>query len=120
MTAGIYLPDGKPPALGSIQRQPLLAASMALIAEEGRDAFYKGAIAADLVAHLRELGGLHTLEDFAAAGGQYVDPIKSSYKGHDIYECPPNGQGIIALLLLNILAGFDLPSMGAMSAERPG
>jgi gamma-glutamyltranspeptidase/glutathione hydrolase len=117
-TAAIYLPGGKPPELGSIQRQPLLAATMELIAREGRDAFYKGAVAADLVAHLRALGGLHSLEDFAAAGGQYVDPISSSYKGHEIYECPPNGQGIIALLLLNILESFDLPSLEAMSAER--
>jgi len=117
-TAAIYLPGGKPPELGSIQRQPLLAATMELIAREGRDAFYKGAVAEDLVAHLRALGGLHSLEDFAAAAGQYVDPISSSYKGHEIYECPPNGQGIIALLLLNILESFDLPSLAAMSAER--
>ncbi|GAB4351980.1 MAG: gamma-glutamyltransferase [Kiloniellaceae bacterium] len=117
-TSAIYLPGGSVPALGSVQRQPLLAASLELIAREGRDAFYKGAIAADLVAHLRDLGGLHTLEDFAAAGGQYVAPIKASYKGLDIYQCPPNGQGVIALLLLNILAGFDLPSMDPLGAER--
>jgi gamma-glutamyltranspeptidase / glutathione hydrolase len=117
-TAGIYLPGGQAPALGSVQRQPLLAASMELIAKEGRDAFYNGAIAEDLVAHLRELGGLHSLEDFAAASGEYVAPIRTAYKGYDIYECPPNGQGVIALLLLNILSGFDLPSMQPMSAER--
>jgi len=117
-TSALYLPGGRTPALGSVQRQPLLAASLELIASEGRDAFYKGSIAADLVTHLRGLGGLHTPEDFAAAGGQYVDPICGRYKGIDIYECPPNGQGVIALLLLNILAGFDLPSLGAMSAER--
>jgi len=117
-TSAIYLPDGRVPALGSVQRQPLLAATLELIARDGRDAFYRGSIAEDLVAHLRDLGGLHSLEDFAAAGGQYDDPIKSSYKGYDVYECPPNGQGVIALLLLNILSGFDLPSLGAMSAER--
>ncbi|WP_193369168.1 gamma-glutamyltransferase [Pelagibius marinus] len=116
--SGIFLPNGKPPALGSIHSQPALAASLELIAEQGRDAFYKGAIAEDLVAHLKELGGLHSLEDFAAAGGEYVDPIKTGYKGYDVYECPPNGQGVIALLLLNILSGYDLPSLGAMSAER--
>lgn len=116
--SGIFLPDGQAPALGSVHRQPALAASLELIAEQGRDAFYKGAIAEDLVAHLKALGGLHRLEDFAAAGGEYVAPIKAAYKGYDVYECPPNGQGVIALLLLNILAGFDLPSLGAMSAER--
>src|SRR3546814_10525752 len=88
------------------------------MSKEGRDAFYTCAIAKDLVAHLRDLGGLHSLADFAAHAGAYVDPIRTAYKGYDIYECPPNGQGIIALLLLNILAGFDLPSMEAMSAER--
>lgn len=118
VTAGLYLPGGAAPALGSVQRQPLLAASLELIARDGRDAFYHGAIAADLVAHLRELGGLHALDDFAAAGGEYVTPIRTAYKGYDIYECPPNGQGIIALLLLNILAGYDLPSMQPMGAER--
>ena len=117
-TAALYLPGGAVPALGSVQRQTALAASLERIAEEGRDAFYKGAIAEDLVAHLRSLGGLHTLEDFASAGGQYVDPIKNTYKGHDIYECPPNGQGVIALLLLNILSGFDLTSMDPLGAER--
>ncbi|NIA67507.1 gamma-glutamyltransferase [Pelagibius litoralis] len=118
VTSGIFLPNGKPPALGSVHSQPLLAASLEMIAEQGRDAFYKGAIAEDLVAHLRELGGLHSLEDFAAAAGEYVDPIKSGYKGYDIYQCPPNGQGVIALLLLNILSGYDLASMDAMGAER--
>ncbi|GAB4229778.1 MAG: gamma-glutamyltransferase [Kiloniellaceae bacterium] len=116
--SAIFLPGGKTAPVGFVHRQPALAASLELIAEQGRDAFYKGAIAEDLVAHLRELGGLHSLEDFAAAGGDYVDPIKASYKGHDVYECPPNGQGVIALLLLNILAGYDLPSMGVLSAER--
>ena len=116
--SGIFLPNGKTPKPGYVHRQPALAASLELIAREGRDAFYKGAIAADLVAHLRELGGLHSLEDFAAAGGEYVDPIKTRYQGHDIYECPPNGQGIIALLLLNVLSGYDPSAMGALSAER--
>ncbi len=116
--SGIFLTNGEAPALGSVHRQPALAASLELIAGQGRDAFYKGAIAEDLVTHLKELGGLHSLEDFAAAGGEYVDPVKTSYKGYDVYECPPNGQGVIALLLLNILSGYDLPSLGAMSAER--
>ncbi len=117
-TAAVFLPNGAPPALGGIHRQPLLAATLEKIAAEGRDAFYRGEIAEDLVAHLRELGGLHTLEDFAAAGGEYVTSIRGRYKDFDVHECPPNGQGVIALLLLNILAGFDLSGMEAMSAER--
>src|SRR3546814_20637435 len=88
------------------------------MSKEGRDAFYTCAIAKDLVAHLRDLGGLHSLADFAAHAGAYVDPIRTAYKGYDIYECPTTGQGIIALLLLNIHAGFDLPSMEPMSAVR--
>ncbi|MEQ8356912.1 MAG: gamma-glutamyltransferase [Kiloniellaceae bacterium] len=117
-TSAIFLPGGAPPALGAVHRQPLLAATLEKIAAEGRDAFYKGAIAEDMVTHLRALGGLHTLEDFAAGGGEYVEPVKNSYKGYDVHQCPPNGQGVIALLLLNILSGFDLPSMTAMSAEH--
>jgi len=117
-TSAIFLPDGKPPALGAIHRQPLLGATLEKIAAEGRDAFYKGEIAEDLVSHLRALGGLHRLEDFAVASGEYVTPIKGTYKGYDVHECPPNGQGIIALLLLNILSGYDLAEMGAMSARR--
>ncbi len=117
-TSAIFLNDGAAPALGSVHRQPLLGATMEKIASEGRDAFYKGPVAEDLVNHLRELGGLHTLEDFAAACGEYVDPIKTSYKGYDIHECPPNGQGVIALLLLNMLSGYDLTAMQPMSAER--
>ena len=117
-TRAIFLPDGEPPALGSVHRQPLLGASLELIAAQGREAFYRGAIAEDLVSHLRELGGLHSLEDFASAAGEYVTPIKCSYQGFDIHQCPPNGQGVIALLLLNILSGYDLASMDALSAER--
>ncbi len=117
-TAGIFLPGGKPPGLGKVHRQPALAASMELIAREGRDAFYKGVIAEDLVGHLNALGGLHSLADFAEAEGEYVEPIKSNYRGFDIVQCPPNGQGVIALLILNILAGYDLASLGEFTAER--
>lgn len=116
--ARTYLVDGKAPPIGSIQRQPALAETMATIAREGRDAFYSGAIAQDMVDYLRDLGGLHTLEDFASATGEYVTPISTAYHGFDVYECPPNGQGIAALSLLNILSGFDFSSMEPNSAER--
>jgi gamma-glutamyltranspeptidase/glutathione hydrolase len=101
-----------------VHYQPALAETMALIATQGRDAFYTGRVAADIVGHLRALGGLHTLEDFATAKGEYVTPIKTAYRGHDVYECPPNGQGIVALELLNILDGYDFTGMDPLSVDR--
>lgn len=105
--ARIFLPKGRAPRIGEVHRQPELAATLRLIARKGRDAFYTGPVAEDMVDYLRGLGGLHTMEDFAAAGGDYVTPIKSEFRGHDIYECPPNGQGVIALMILNILSRFE-------------
>ncbi len=113
----IYLKDGKAPKLGEIHSQPLLAATMEAIAKDGAKAFYQGPIAADSVSFLQSLGGLHTEADFAEANGEYVKPIKTSFRGHDIYECPPNGQGIIALMILNILSGFEAKG-DPLSPER--
>ena len=95
-----------------------MAATLEKIAAGGRDAFYTGAVAEDIVGHLKSLGGAHTLDDFAAAAGEYVDPIKASYRGHDVYQCPPNGQGVIALLLLNILGPMGLDKLDPLSPER--
>jgi len=116
--ARIFLPGGKPPPVGGVHHQPELAATMAAIADQGRDGFYGGEIAQDMVDRLRELGGLHTMADFENAAGEWVTPIKTSYAGHDVYECPPNGQGIVALVMLNILKGFDLQALAPLSAER--
>lgn len=116
--ARIFLRDGKGPAVGTIHRQPELAESLALIGRDGRDAFYKGPIAEKLVAYLKKLGGLHSLEDFTEARGEYVTPIRTNYHGYDLYECPPNGQGIVALEMLNILSGFGAARGGALSTER--
>lgn len=113
----IFLPHGRAPRIGEIHRQPKLAATLRRIATEGRDGFYKGPVAADIVDHLRAHGGLHTLEDFASAQGQYVTPVTTSFRGYTIHECPPNGQGIIALLILNILSCFD-NSLAPQSADR--
>ncbi len=105
--AEIFLPDGRAPRVGELHRQPKLAATLRRIAAEGRDGFYTGPVAADIVAHLSAHGGLHTVEDFAAAKGEYVNPVTTIFRGYTVHECPPNGQGIIALLILNILSCFD-------------
>ncbi|MGM4985973.1 MULTISPECIES: gamma-glutamyltransferase [Rhizobium] len=105
--ARIFLPQGRAPRVGEIHRQPELAATFDRIATEGRDGFYRGPVAEDIVERLRALGGLHTLEDFAAARGEYVTPVTTTFRDYTIHECPPNGQGIIALMILNILSHFE-------------
>lgn len=101
------LVGGEAPLAGSVHRQPLLAHSLESIAEAGARVFYEGYIAADTVACLRGMGGLHTIDDFAQFHGEYVKPIKANFRGYDVHECPPNGQGIIALLILKMLEGSD-------------
>ncbi|TPJ30357.1 gamma-glutamyltransferase [Mesorhizobium sp. B2-7-2] len=105
--ARIFLPGGRAPRIGEVHRQPELAHTLKRIAAGGRDAFYGGPVAEDMVSYLNSLGGLHTLEDFANARGEYVSPVTTDFRGYTIHECPPNGQGIIALLILNILSRFD-------------
>ena len=116
--ARIYLPGGKPPRAGDIHRQPEMAETLETIAKEGPDGFYKGRVAEDIAGLLQGLGGAHTVEDFAIAAGEYVEPIKTRYRGHDVYECPPNGQGVIALLMLNVVAGMGLDKLDPLSPER--
>jgi gamma-glutamyltranspeptidase/glutathione hydrolase len=103
----IFLPNDKVPAVGALHHQRELAETLKIIAAEGAEAFYRGPIATDMVGYLRSLGGLHTLEDFTATRGEYVTPIRTAFRGYDVVECPPNGQGIIALLILNILSRFE-------------
>jgi gamma-glutamyltranspeptidase / glutathione hydrolase len=118
-TRAVFLTEnGKPPAEGRVHRQLKLAATLERIAKEGRDGFYTGPVAQDLVEHLQSLGGHHTMADFAATRGNFVTPVKTDYRGHTVYECPPNGQGIIALEILNILSGYDLSAMDPLSVER--
>ena len=115
--AAIFLVDGEAPREGTTQRQPALARTLEAIAEGGRAAFYEGEIAREMVDTLRERGGLHTLDDFANAQGEWVEPIETEYEGLTVHECPPNGQGVIALLLLNVMSGYGtLPPLG--SADR--
>ncbi|WP_137387722.1 gamma-glutamyltransferase [Rhodoligotrophos defluvii] len=116
-TARIFLPGDRVPAAGTVHRQPELATTLALIAEHGPDAFYRGPAATDMLECLQALGGLHTLDDFKSAKGDYVSPIKTKFRGYEVFECPPSGQGVIALMILNILAGFEAKG-DPLSADR--
>ena len=113
-----YLPGGRAPAAGTVHRLPALAETLRLIAKGGGDAFYRGAIADEIAAHLAAHGSPMTADDLAAFAPQQVEPISTNYRGYDIYECPPNGQGIIALLILNILEGFELAGLDPLGPER--
>ncbi|HXM84711.1 MAG TPA: gamma-glutamyltransferase [Stellaceae bacterium] len=106
--AKLFAPGGKILGLGETLRLPALTETLKRIVKEGRAGFYEGAVAADLVAKLNALGGLHTLEDFAAQKSEYVDPVSATYRGHQVFECPPNGQGLVALMMLRTLEGYDL------------
>jgi gamma-glutamyltranspeptidase/glutathione hydrolase len=116
--ARIFLPGGKAPKAGDVHRQPELAATLRIIARSGRKGFYEGAVAEDIVSRLGELGGLHSLDDFASTGGDYTTPVGTSYGGYGIYQMPPNNQGLTALLMLNVLSGFRLGSLDPNGAER--
>ena len=100
--------NGRLPGLGDRLKMPALAESLKRIARDGRKGFYEGPVAADIVKRLNERGGLHALDDFAAQRCDYVEPISAPYRGHDVFECPPNGQGLAALMILRTLEGFDL------------
>src|SRR3984893_16423837 len=117
-TARYLLPHGKPAVAGDVIHQPELGKTLRAIAKGGRDAFYTGAIAEDMVETLRGIGGLHTLEDFAAHSTETTVPIGTLYKGHDVWQCPPNGPGITMLVMLNILSRFDLTKFASLSIER--
>jgi gamma-glutamyltranspeptidase/glutathione hydrolase len=112
-----YMPDGSMPAKGEVFRNTRLADTYEAIAEGGRDAFYKGDIARKIDAYMTEHGGLLRYEDLASHHSEWVEPVSTNYRGWDVYELPPNGQGIAALQILNILEGFDVASMGFGSAE---
>src|SRR5215475_4257735 len=111
--AANYLVDGRAPRPGEIFRQKNLARTFRSLARGGRDAFYKGEIARAIVDYCEKNGGFLSMRDFAEQKSEWVEPISTDYRGYKVYECPPNGQGLTALLTLNILEGFDLSSMDA-------
>src|SRR2546427_2425420 len=114
-----YTLDGKgrTPAKGDIFKNPALAKTLRLIGEKGRDVFYKGEIADKIDIFMQQNGGFLRKADFEKQTSTWVDPVLTDYRGYDVFELPPNGQGIATLPILNILEGFDLKSMGRNSAE---
>ncbi len=114
----VFLKNGAAPSAGSMHRRPALARAMRAIAVEGSAAFYRGWIAQDIVSCLKKLGGLHSAEDFAEFAPEYVQPIRASYRGYDLWECPPNGQGAIPLLMARVLERFDISALPLESSER--
>ena len=114
----VYHPDGRVPEYGDVFRNRHLAASYRQIADSNGDAFYRGEIAERIVAKSQEMGGLMSLRDLADHTATWVDPVSSSYRGWDLWEIPPNGQGIAALQILNILENFPIGSYDPNSAEH--
>ena len=115
--AATYMPNGKPPVKGEVFKNPDLASTYEKIAKGGRDAFYKGTIAKTIASYMKKHGGFLSYEDLASHTSDWVTPVSVNYRGYDVWELPPNGQGTAALQLLNILEGYDVKSMGFGSAE---
>lgn len=113
-----YLPGGQPPKVGQVVKLPGLARTFQLVAEGGPAAYYEGPIGEAIVSTVQSLGGLLTMDDLKAHRSTWEDPISTTYRGVTIYECPPNGQGLAALIAMNIVEGFDLASMSWDSPER--
>ncbi|MEO8241530.1 MAG: gamma-glutamyltransferase family protein [bacterium] len=113
-----YLVDGNVPVAGQIFRAPGQAQVLRRVAAQGRAGFYEGEVAEDMISSLQALGGCHTLDDLAATLCSYGKPVSGTYKGHDLLEHPPNGQGATAILLLNILKHFDLAAMDPYGTQR--
>jgi len=112
-----YMPNGKAPAKGEVFKNPRLANTLDKIAKGGRNEFYRGSIAKSIDAFMKSHGGFLSYDDLARHNSEWVEPVSSSYRGYDVWELPPNGQGIATLQILNILEGFDLEQLGFGSAE---
>jgi len=116
--AELYAFDGAAPKPGAVFRAPGQADVLRRVAKDGRDAFYIGEVADDMVASLKALGGVHSVDDFAGAEAEWVEPISGDYRGVELVELPPNGHGAIAILMAQMLETYDLASMDPFGAER--
>jgi gamma-glutamyltranspeptidase/glutathione hydrolase len=112
-----FMPDGKAPVKGQLFKNKGLAFTYEKIATGGRDVFYKGDIARSIAAYMKEQGGFLSYEDLANHTSEWVEPVSTNYKGYDVWELPPNGQGIAALQILNVLEQFDVEGMGFGSEQ---
>ena len=112
-----YMPGGRAPSKGEIFRNPYLANTLEEIARDGRDAFYKGDIARTIARYMKDQGGFLSYEDLASHHSEWVEPVSVNYRGYDVWELPPNGQGLATLQILNILEGYDIAGMGFGSKE---
>ncbi len=117
-TARVYLPGGRAPRVGEVFKNPEMGRALRILAENGRDAFYKGEIADAILKTSRSLGGTMTAEDLANFSAEWVDPISTDYRGWKVYELPPNGQGIAALEMLNIMETSPAGKGGPYTAEE--
>ncbi|MBO6829726.1 gamma-glutamyltransferase [Allomuricauda sp.] len=115
--AQTYMPKGRPPVKGEVFVNKDLANTYEIIAKKGRDAFYKGSIAKTIDSYMKKHGGFLSYEDLASHTSNWVTPVSINYRGYDVWELPPNGQGTAALQMLNILEGFDIAKMGFGSTE---
>ena len=109
--------DGRAPRVGELWKNPNLANTLERIANEGRDAFYKGDIARVIGSYMLENEGFLSYQDMAAHHSEWVEPLSVNYRGYDVWELPPNGQGIAALQMLNLMEPYDIASMGFSSAD---
>ncbi len=110
--ADVFMPGGRAPAAGDVFRNPRLATTYRAIAERGRAAFYEGEIAREIEDYMRANGGYLRAEDLAQHRSEWVEPVSTNYRGYDVWELPPNGQGIAVLQMLNILEAYDLGALG--------
>ncbi len=115
--ADVFMPNGYTPAKGEIFKNPALANTFEKIAKGGRNEFYKGSIAKTIDKFFKEQGGFLSYEDMSSHYSEWVEPISTNYRGYDVWELPPNGQGTAALQILNIMEGFDVAAMGFGTAE---
>jgi gamma-glutamyltranspeptidase/glutathione hydrolase len=113
----VYMPGGKAPSKGEIFKNPLLANTLEKIVKGGRNEFYRGSIAKTIDAFMKKQGGFLTYDDMSRHHSEWIEPVNTTYRGYEVWELPPNGQGIAALQMLNILEAYDIESMGFGSAE---